>query len=63
MIIQHDQSCLPNIDEYELVIDLVEELLDAMEADILLDWNKWPQLSCVPLFRCVHLFRFFAASF
>ena len=31
MIIQHDQSCLPKIDEYELVIDLVEELLDAMD--------------------------------
>ena len=36
MSIQHDQFCLLNINEYELVIDLVEELPDAMEAAILL---------------------------
>ena len=58
MIIHHDQSHLLNIDEYELVIDLVEELLDAIKAAILLDWKISPS-EAVSIFFAVSIFSFF----
>ena len=58
MSIQHDLSRLLNIIECELVINLIKKLLDAMEAAILLSWNKWPQLSCVHFFAVSIYFAF-----